>query len=144
MDAVGVAVEHHRPVVEVGHEPGREGAVVVDQVALGVTLLRPEGLFEIGERHLGPRSRLGRPLGPRRRCRRGTFAHAVLDPLVGALVEEHGVAQLTRLGGFGIAHLDDDLRLDPDVRAFGYGAGDRGIGAPVGIEAGAQVGELGV
>ena len=52
VDAVGVAGEHHRPVLEVGEQPGCDAAVVLDQIALGEGLLRPEHLVEVGERGL--------------------------------------------------------------------------------------------
>ena len=62
-DAVWIPREHHRPVLQVGQEPRGDGAVVLDEIAFGVALLRPEDLVEVGELHLAGRGDEGRGTG---------------------------------------------------------------------------------
>src|SRR5581483_5625817 len=56
-DAVRVHVRRQRPVAEVGDEQLAEADVVGDEVALGVALVGPEDLVEVGELDLAARSR---------------------------------------------------------------------------------------
>ena len=49
VDPVGVARQHDRPVLEIREDPVAHRAVVLDQVPLGVPLLGPEHLREVGE-----------------------------------------------------------------------------------------------
>src|SRR5207244_6294620 len=48
-DAIGVTRQHDRPVFQVGQQPWRDRPVIIDQVPLGVALLGPEYLVEVGE-----------------------------------------------------------------------------------------------
>src|ERR1700683_9556 len=52
LDAVGVAREHHRAIFQIRQHPLRNGAIVCDQIALGVAVLRPEDFLGIGHRRL--------------------------------------------------------------------------------------------
>ena len=122
-DAVGVAGHHERPVLQVGKEPRRDRAVVVDEVALGVALVGPEDLCEVGERNglllgLDRGGRGGvrdRGSGSRLAGARIVLAHALLDRLVVADPQERGVAQEAVGRPLLEPHLDDELGLDPDV-----------------------------
>ena len=49
LDAVGVARQHQRPIAQVGKHGRGDRAVVVDEIALGVTLPGPEHLAEVAE-----------------------------------------------------------------------------------------------
>jgi hypothetical protein len=46
---IDMPVQDHRPIDEVRHDHGRDLVVIVDQVALGVAVLRPKDLREIGQ-----------------------------------------------------------------------------------------------
>ena len=48
-DAVGMAMERFRPVLQIGEDEGRDGPVVGDHVSLCVSVFRPEHLIEIGQ-----------------------------------------------------------------------------------------------
>src|SRR5437879_13897234 len=48
-EAVAEAGEHRGRIGEIGQHPRGYGPVVVDQVALGVALVGPEDLVEVGE-----------------------------------------------------------------------------------------------
>ena len=79
------------------HDHRRDGAVVLDQIALGDALVRPEHLVEVGELHA--RRLLREHLGGR---------------LVVAEPEVHRRAQMTVVRPLRELHLRDELRLHPD------------------------------
>ena len=116
-DAVGIAGQHHRPIAQVRQQPGRDVPVIVDEIALGVPLLGPEDLVEVGEGDLALHRR-----HRRRRFRRD----AVERRLVGAESQERRLSKQASLGNFLISNLHDELRLDPGVPgATGQRAGAR-------------------
>ena len=135
-DAVGIAREHHRPVVQVGQEPRRDRAVVLDQVALGVSLLGPEDLVEVAEgtTFSGARRTAGGPAARRRRRVANVHSSGGLSV---AEAQERRLPQQAILGRLLVADLDDELRLDPDVCPA-----PRGTGPPHGGVGDAQALEL--
>src|SRR5439155_13279756 len=96
---------------------GGDRAVELDQVALRVSLVRPEDLLEVREADGGV---LGRRRSGRSRKRgRRSFDVAVLDALVVAQPQKHRMSQAAIVGPLLEAHLADDLGLDPGVAASG-------------------------
>ena len=53
MDPIRVAIQDQWAVLQVGEEPGRDVAVVIDEVPFGQSILRPEDLVEIAESNFG-------------------------------------------------------------------------------------------
>ena len=83
-DAVGIARHHQRPVAEIRQQPGSDGAVVGDQVALGVAVLGPEDLLEVGELEGQLAAVLARrPRAIRRQALRSRRRRANVEPSVG-------------------------------------------------------------
>ena len=138
-DAVGVAVDDERPVAQIGEDRGGDRAVVADQVPLGVPLPRPVDLVEVGqlEREGGGRRRL---FVARRVVRRAGGRQALLRPLVVAQAEEDRMAQVAPLGPLLVAHLADQLGVDPhDALARHLGERPRPLRR---LQAGADLGHL--
>ena len=105
--AVGVAAHRERPVLQVRHEHGRDGAVVAEQVALRDPLVGPERLVEVREPQLAL-ARRGRRLGDAARSRVTSAA------LLSSRMPEVGrVAQAAVVRPLAEPHLGDELRLDP-------------------------------
>lgn len=114
LDPVGVARQHDGPVGQVGQQPRRDAAVVLDQVALGVALLGPEHLVEVGQADAAFRFRRSR------RWRRlfGSIeigCDAFLRRKVVTHFEEHGMPQVAGVGPLFVTDFADQLRPGPVV-----------------------------
>ena len=129
VDAVGKARQHHGAVFEIRQQPGRDGSVILDEIALGVLLFRPEDLVEIRELHFtehGARSSTLRCLGRfrfvllRAPCSVLAWHHHILRLLIITEPDKHRLSQQAVFRHLLIPHIAHQLRLDPDViGAFG-------------------------
>jgi hypothetical protein len=99
---VGIAAHREGPVAQMRHEHGRDGAVVLDQVALRDPLVGPEDLVEVRELHAAV---IGLD---------GDLAVHVARRLVVAQTLEGRRAQMPVMRPFRELDLADELRLDPD------------------------------
>ena len=159
-DAVGIARHDHRAVLEIGQQPGRDRAVVLDQVALGVAVLRPEHFLHVGELDLTGRRDHGcarhRPVPAalivcadpplaRPPARLPALPHTLLRPLVLPEPEKHRLPQEPFLRPFGVLHLAHQERLDPDRPLLpGHGTFARRRRAAMLLQRPAHIGELAV
>ena len=130
VDAVREPGHHDRPILEVRQQPRADGAVVVDQVAFGVTLVRPENLVQVGETNLVGKWERGRGKGLSRgrvglrRVDRSNptlpsfpfplpLSYTLLRLLVIPKPEKHRLSQQPIFGPLLESHLADHLGLDP-------------------------------
>ena len=105
LDAVGVARQHERPVLQVRQHERRDARVVLEEVPLRVPLVRPEHLVQV--RELERPVRRPRPLPARVLAMHVLHLLVVPQALVGRRAQPPVARPLQEL------HLADELRLDP-------------------------------
>src|SRR6266576_2502692 len=122
VDAVGIARQHDGPVRDIGQQPRSHRAVVLDEIALGVLLLRPKDLVEVREldltREHGARSRehcsfLAFCSLLRAPCSRDSH---VLRLLIIPKPQKHRLPQEPVLGHLLVPHIAHEPKLVCDVR----------------------------
>ncbi len=134
IDAIGVALERERAVLEIRQQQIGDGVVEIQEVPLGIAVGGEINLVQVGElqvaaidghRHFGLLAgEQGRARGRRGSIFNGIvggrqfpFPHAFFGTYVGPQAEKYGRAQMSVLGPIGELDLTDQFRTNPNRSA---------------------------